>query len=190
MRKTILAVFAFFIYCAGYAQLHKTALPPNFSDSLEKIALDFRLDYHSIQNNSSISQQDDYEMYAPYITLPGSTDCAILRFHSVEDSTAAYQASFYSGDDYNEASKAYKKCVRLIKSAKMKWIDRTPMSFSGKEEEPSQSMPFTTTILRLNLDDKRYKDFCAEIDLKGDVTGWQVQVSFHNKRSDTEGPTE
>jgi hypothetical protein len=192
MKKILFSFFIIFTYSNGYAQFYKSVLPsPDFSNALEKIVLDFRLDYHTIQVDSLVSHEDGYEIYGSSVTLPGSTDCQIMRFHSVDDTTAAFQATFYQGEDYNEAVKAYQNCIRIIKRSRIHWIDRRIINFGGKEESSSESVPFTVSVLRItDLDDYRYKNFCAEVEIRGDVTGWQVHASFHYKRSDTEGPTE
>jgi hypothetical protein len=192
MKKIIFGLLILFTNVTGYSQFYKSFVPsPNFSNELGKVVLDFRFDYRTIQVDSLVSHQDGYEIYGTSVTLPGSTDCQLLRFHSAEDTTSAYEATFYKGDDYNEAAKAYENCMRMIRKSHMYWIDRRIVSFTGEENKPSESIPFTVSIFRLtNIDDKRYTDFCAEVEIKGDVTGWQVQANFHAKRSDTEGPTE
>ena len=191
MKKIILIVFISFTHAIGYAQFYKTILPSaDFTAALEKIVLDYRLDYHTIQVDSLHSRENDYEIYGSSVTLPGSTNSEILRFHSIDDTTAAFQTNFYTGDDFNAAAKAYENCIGMIKKSKMKWIDRRVITFSGKEEKPDQGLGFAISTLRLSLDDERYKNFCAQIEIRGDVTGWQVNASFLYKRSDTEGPTE
>jgi hypothetical protein len=194
MKKIFLAFIVLFIYSAGSAQFYKSVLPsPDFTSALEKIVLAYRLDYKTIQVDSVFSPGDGYESYGSSVKLPGSTLCEILRFHSADDTTSAFHASFYQGEDFDAASKAYQNCITLIKKSKMRWVDRRTFTFDGETEKADPNKGFTVSILRLNtdqLDDERYKGFCAEVEIRGNVTGWEVNASFHLKRSDTEGPSD
>jgi hypothetical protein len=191
MKKIVFTFIAFFTYVAGYAQFSKTTLPVlSFNDALQKIVLDFRLNYRTILIDSTVSHEDGSETYASSVTLPGATNCQVMRFHSTKDKTAAYEANFYQGEDFNEAAKAYKNCIHMIKKSSIKWPNGRVTSFSGKEEEANQTLPFTVSTLRFTTDDYVYKNFCAEIEIRGDVTGWQVNVNFYSKRPDTDGAVE
>jgi len=190
MKKITLSLIAFLFYSISYSQFIKTVLPtPQFANALEKIVLDFRFGYHTIQIDSTMLTQGEYDTYNTTVSLPGSTDNEIMRFHSKKDSTAAFQAVFYEGDDYDEAVKAYKNCVLMIRKSRMKWFDNRPLTFSGKDVDPDPSVSFATSTLLLNVYDKRYENFCAEINLQRYLTGWQVMASFHTRHSDMEGPT-
>jgi len=193
MKKNIF-VFIAFLLCSGgcYSQSLKSIVPtPGFSDALGKIVLDFRFGYHTIQVDSLYTPQNGYEEYGSSIILPGSTDNEILRFHSVEDTTASFQSTFYQGDDYNEAVKSYKSCIHLLKKSLFKWFDKTIVSFGGKEEEPDPNLSFASTTLRVtNIEDKRYKNFCAEVEMAGDVNGWKVHINFEVKNLDTDGTSD
>lgn len=188
MRKLYFVLFLF-IANSGYTQFYKSIIPsPEFTGALQKIVLDFRLDFHSIQD-SLIAQQAGSETYSSKVNLPGFSDCSILRFHSVEDSSSAFEAIYYDGDNYDDAVKNYRNCIRMLKRSHMKWIDNTGMSFGGPETEPEPNVSFAVSTLRLNIQDQRYKDFCAQVELVSDLFKWQVHLNFINKRSDTEGPT-
>lgn len=190
MKKITLSLITFLFYFTGHSQLLKTVLPtPDFANALEKIVWDFRLGYHTLQIDSTALRQGEYETYASTVSLPGTTDDVIMRFYSKVDTTSAFQAVFFEGDDYDEAVKAYKNCVHMIRKSRMKWVDNRPLVFSGKDVDPDPSISFTTSTLRLNVYDKRYEDFCADINLQRYLTGWQVVASFHKRHSDTEGPT-
>jgi hypothetical protein len=188
MKKITFTFVLFFFYLVSHAQDIRSLLPsPAFSNALGKIVLDFRFGYHTIQIDSLSSEENGYEAYASSVTLPGSTDNEILRFHSVQDTTATFQASFYQGDDQNEAVKSYKSCIHLLKKSLFNWFDRTPVSFSGKEEAPDPNLSFASTTLRVNnKDDKRYKNFCAEVEMAGDVNGWKVYIIFEVKPLETD----
>jgi hypothetical protein len=190
MQKIRFTVFFFLFYSVGYSQFYKSVVPdPVFTDALEKVVLDFRFDFHTIQNDSIVSEENQSETYGSKVVLPGATDCEILRFHSDIDTSAAFQAIFYDGDSYDEALKSYRNCIRMIKRSRMKWIDRTTLTFSGEEKEPDPNLRFCVSTLYLNTDDQRYKYFCAEVEIVSDLFSWKVHLNLMNKRPDTEGPT-
>lgn len=183
MKKHLLTIVLFVaLPCAGFAQIWKSLLPsPQFTKALESIVLDFRLDYKTIQGNlvESLGQQ---EIYESAVKLPGTEDCRILRFHSETDTTACWQAVVYSGESYKEAVRAYENTVRLVKKSSMRWIDRSDMKFSGELVSPREDLRFTTSILVLNLDDPRYRDFRAEIELVStNIDRWEVQLNLAKK---------
>ena len=169
------------------AQFYKSILPsPGFTNALQKIVLDFRLDYRNIQGELLL-QQGESESFSSLVKLPGSQDCVIYRFHSDDDSTSGWQAVMYRGDDYDEAVKAYKNLFRMVRKSPMTWIDRSAVHFVGEMEEPSESLSFAVSILTLDVNDKRYDHFVAEIELSGTMGDWSVKLNLHNKRRDTDG---
>ncbi len=95
---------------AGFcqAQFYKSLLPsPEFSDALEKIVLDFRLNFTTIQG-ANIAQQDEADTYESTVKLPGAIECTIYKYHSKADTTASWTGVMYKGDDFKEASKYMK----------------------------------------------------------------------------------
>jgi hypothetical protein len=187
MQKILLTFSLFFICAFGHAQFYKSVVAPPaaFTDALQKVVLDFRHDFHGIED-SLISGGGDYETYGSKVTIPGFTDCQILRFHSVSDTSAAFEAVYYQGENYDEAAKNYKNLIRMLKRSRMKWVDNSLISFIGPEKEPNPSLSFSITDLTLDTQDIRYKDFDAQVELQSDMLNWKVDVSFSNKPSGTQ----
>jgi hypothetical protein len=188
MRKILLTCSLFFICTISHAQFYKSVIAPpaGFTDSLQKIVLDFRLDYHNIQD-SLIESGGESETYSSKVKLPGSTDCQILRFHSVEDSSAAFEATLFEGQNYDDAVKSYKNIIRMLKRSRMQWVDKSMFQFLGTETEPDPGLSFTITTLTLDLEDPRYKNFYAQVELVSNMLNWKVDVSFSKKPSETQG---
>jgi hypothetical protein len=183
MKKHVLTlVLLFAVTSAAFGQLYKSFLPsPQFTKALESIVLDFRLDYKNIQGSrvDSLGQVDTYEST---VKIPGAADCRILRFHSATDTTACWQAIVYSGDNYKEAVRVYENTVRLVKKSNMHWIDRSVISFKGELVPPKENVRFATSILLLTLEDTRYEDFRAEIELIATgMDSWEVQLNLSKK---------
>ena len=183
MKKHLLTALLLALPFAGFTQFYKAFLPsPQFTKALESIVLDFRLDYKTIQG-SLVESLGQVETYESAIKLPGTEDCRILRFHSETDSTACWQAIVYSGENYKEAVRAYENTVRLVKKSSMRWIDRSDMKFNGELVKPNDGLRFTTSMLFLNLDDPRYRDFRAEIGLVStNIDRWEVQLNLSKKQ--------
>ena len=168
-----------------HAQFYKSILPsPAFSDSLKIIVLDYQNNFYRIQHEK-VSATGDADIYSSLNCLPGSIECFIYRFHSIEDTTASFQAVMYRGDDYREASKVYKNTYRLVNKSR---IDSRSVSsgFIGKLESPTEDIRFTSSLLRLGTHDSLYKNFVAEVELVNNYEGWEVKLNLHYKRNDSE----
>ena len=166
------------------AQFYKSVLPtPAFNDSLTKVVIDFRNNYKQIQGKE-LTPQTGMEVYQSTISLPGAAHCTIYRFHSRLDTTASWQAIMYDGNDYEEAIKVYKNTCRLVNKSRIKWIDRSIVSFIGDTEKPDENVPFANTILQLDVSDPRYKNFYAEIEMASGDNGWEVHLNLHAKKDD------
>jgi hypothetical protein len=182
MKKKIFTLLALlFVTTLSFGQFYKSLLPsPEFTSALEKIVLDFRDDYKSIQGNL-VDGHGEMETYESLVCLPGSVNCKILRFHSLQDTTATWQAIVYNGEDYKEAVKAYENTFRLVKKSSLRWIDKSSVGFTGQLERPREELRFTTSTLVFTLDDYRYKDFQAEVEIQNTFDGWQVTLNLSKK---------
>jgi hypothetical protein len=164
------------------AQFYKSVLPsPEFNAALEKIVRDFRHNFNNITGEKLYSQ-GEVDSYESTVKLPGASNCYVNRYHSVTDTTASWQAELYSGEDYKEAIKIYRNTFRLLNKSKMQQVDRSVMTFSGNLEEPVETIRFATSTLTLDVDDRRYRNFVAEVELISSYNGFLVNVSLHAKR--------
>ncbi|UAY50644.1 hypothetical protein [Ferruginibacter albus] len=188
MKKIICATAMLFLCFYGNAQVISSPLPtPAFCNALAKIVLDFRSNFHNVQLDSVVLGEYDHDVYGASVKLPGAIDNTILRFRSVEDTTASYQSLFYNGESQTDAIKSYKHCVQMLKKSLIKWYDRSLITFKGKLEEPDPNLSFTESTLRLKtVTDERYKNFCASVVLTGDMNGWKVYINFEYKNADTD----
>ena len=189
MRKLLFA--AILIACISSekssAQFYKSVLPsPDFTSALEKIVLDYRFNFEKIKGDS-IVKEGGTATFESLIKLPGTKQCTITYYNSKVDTSASWGAVVYSGSDFNEAVKAYQNTFRLVKKSHLNWIDRSLMRFTGDMETAREEVGFATSILYLDLQDERYKNFVAEVDLLGGSIGnWEVQLSLQKKKDDAE----
>ncbi|MBC7887425.1 MAG: hypothetical protein H7Z13_06005 [Ferruginibacter sp.] len=168
------------------AQFYKSILPSEaFSDSLSVIVQDFKKNFATIEG-MQLPSQGEMDVYRSKATIPGALHCSIYRFHSLQDTTASWQAILYEGDNYEQAVKIYKNTFRQLKKTKMKWVDKSIISFTGELEMPVENVRFAVTSLQLNIIDKPYRSFYGEIELTGSYDGWEVHLNLHNRKKDTE----
>lgn len=186
MRKIFFALLCILLSNFCSAQFYKAVLPsPDFSNALEKIVLDFRINFSSIQGNN-ISNQNETDTYESTIKLPGAVECFIYRYHSKADTSASWQGIMYRGDNNNEATRIYENVFRLVKKTQIRWIDKTVAGFSGEMEKPKDNVRFAESILHFELDDERYKNFEANVEKVYTYDGWEVRLNLQRKKPDTE----
>lgn len=186
MKKPLLA--ALIVLTANFcrAQFYKSVLPSvEFSNALEKIVLDFRLNFATIQGEN-VAQQRESETYESTVKLPGSKECVIYKYHSKADTTASWQAVMYKGEDYKEAAAMYENVFRLVKKTQVRWIDKTYIGFTGDLKKPSEEMRFTVSTLSFQLDDERYNNFQADVEMVSTYDGWEVHLNLQTKKPDAE----
>lgn len=167
------------------AQFYKAILPSgSFTDSLQLVVSDYQQNFYTIQSEP-LSRADDVDIYKSKKMVPGAAECFIYRFHSVEDTTAGWQAIMYKGEDYKEAVKAYKNCFRLVKKSNLS-INENSLKFDGEMVEPSSAIKFTVSSLRPVTSMMAYNNFYAEIELVQEYYEWVVRLNLHSRKGDTE----
>ncbi len=182
MRKLLtLSIAMLLIQLSSTAQIKN--LPPNqFSVTVARVVENYQTNYGNIQG-AALPPDDGRDVFQSTISLPGATQCVIYRFHSVEDTTASWQAILYSGEDFKEAAKVYKNTFRQLKQAKFK-EGSTQNSLEGEMVAPRESLRFTTSILRPAVESPIYKNFIAEVEMINTLDGWTVQLNLHSRKDD------
>ena len=185
MKTFSLIFLCIFSCCIANAQLYKTLLPSQaFNDSINIIIKDYPNNFHHIQA-APVSTETDVDIFKSSAGLPHAVDCMVYRFHSLEDTTASWQAVFYKGENYQDALKAYKNCYRQIKKSNIA-VNNERITFTGKMEEPTASIRFTVSNLKLNTKDPLFKNFYAEIELLQVYYDWEVRLNLLSRKEDTE----
>jgi hypothetical protein len=187
MRKIFCTLlFTVLIATASTAQFYKSFLPsPEFNSALEKIVLDFRFNYKNIQGDSLV-KDGGTETFESSVKIPGATNCVISYFNSRIDTTASWQAIMYTGENYKEAARAYQNVYRLVKKSRVNWIDHTSFGFTGDLEEPREELKFAVSRLKFDFEDRRYKNFEAEIELVNNYNNWEVHLNLQKRKADDE----
>lgn len=157
----------------------------DFTNKLNTIALDMRNNYYSIQGEK-LPSGEDVDVYASRVILPGSKHCTIYRYHSVEDTSASWQALIYEGDKYEEAMKAYKRICRDVDHCVIR-LQSGAAPFTGKFEKPEAGLRFVTSSYKLKTKDTVYKNFYAEAEMVNiNYDQWEVRLNLVCKKEDTE----
>ena len=155
-----------------------------FSNKLSQVTGGIRNNFHSVQGEK-LPSGEDVDVYGSLVTLPGAKHCTISRYHSVEDTSASWQAMMYEGDIYEQALKVYKKTCREVNKTVVKLDNGTAASFKGKTENPEQNLRFVTSSYRLNTKDPFYKNYYAEVEMVNiNFDQWEVRVNLLCKKED------
>jgi hypothetical protein len=188
MRKNLLSILFLVSVHICNGQILKSLTPsPGFSENLNKVVQDFTYNYRRIQAEQLPSMQD-MDVYRSSVTLPGSVQSVIYRFHSKADTSASWQAIMFQGEEYGQAVKAYKNTCRLLNKSRLTLSGNGNIGFSGKINEPEEGLSFSSSSFRLNCGDMAYQKFEAEIELVNTgFSNWEVHLNLHNKKPDTDG---
>jgi hypothetical protein len=98
MKKTALLILSILSVAFTHAQILKRAPKNNpFEDSLNKVIVDFKNNFRNIQSEP-LPAEIGADSYQSAICLPGASHCTIMRYHSVVDNSASWQAVLYAGE--------------------------------------------------------------------------------------------
>lgn len=184
MRKLLtLSMALLLIQTSTQSQpVNKSLTENQFSAIIARVVENYHTNYVNIQG-PALPADEDRDIFQSTIKLPGATQCVIYRFHSVEDTTAGWQAILYSGEDFKEASGIYRNTFRQLKQARFK-EGITQNSLKGELVSPRESLRFTSSILRPSIETAIYKNFIAEIEMINTLDGWTVQLNLHSRKDD------
>ncbi len=132
------------------------------------------------------TNSSDVDIFYSTQSVPGASQAFIYRFHSVEDSTASWQAVMYSGETYKDAAKVYKNTFRQITKSRLNFGNGKTGHFEGTYTEPTEDLRFTSSILYTREESGPYKHFIANIDMVNNFGTWEVRLSLNRKRDDRE----
>jgi hypothetical protein len=165
------------------AQFYKSFIPsPAFTDSLNAVVTDFKNNFKNIQG-APVNLLEDADVYRAVNSIPGAIESFVIRYHSVDDTSASFQAVVYDGEDYKEAEKIYKNLFKMMNKTRLK-MEQFSTGFEGKIKNPEESSGFTISQLKATSSSATYKDFIAEVELINEMYNWKVRLNLHNKKAD------
>jgi len=130
--------------------------------------------------------QGEIENYSSLVVLPDAEQCIVTRYHSRRDTTASWQAKMFSSDDFGKASRQYQELFQKLKTCYMSLLDGRIIYLTGKWEAPKEEAAFTTSTLRLPMENWRYKDVKVELELVYLLAEWTVNINIVSKPPDNE----
>lgn len=181
--KKIAFILSFASITAGaFAQQPKpVSSDAAFSEALNKVVQDFTSNFIHIQG-AKMPADVDADTYKSKVCVPAALGCKIMRYRSVEDKTANWQAGLYEGESFEEALKLYKKTFTQVKKAAIKGVATSAAGFDGKLETVDENVGFGVSTLRLKTTNKMYKDLVAEVEITSNYTGWEVRLNVYTKK--------
>ncbi len=157
----------------------------DFHAAIDAVLRDFPNNLLHISGSLELAQ-GEFENYSSLVLLPGAEKCIVTRWHSVEDTTASWQAQLFNGDDFDEAAKQYRLLFRKLQGCYVRLVDGRVLYLSGEWEPVKKGASFTTSTLRLVTEDIRYKGVKVELELAYELADWAVRINIVSKRRDDE----
>lgn len=188
MKKVVSLSLSVLLLVPVFAQI-TTASPsrPPFSKAMEAVLHDFTGNFRNI-SGELILQQAETDNYTSLVQLPGATECVITRYHSLEDSTASWQAKMYRNEDFALAAKQYKEYYNRLKSCYLTLKDGSSIYLKGVWTEPSDDKKFSVCTFKLNTTDLRYNELQVDLEILFELQEWVININVSNKKKDTLEP--
>jgi hypothetical protein len=188
MKTFIALLLTVTVFYSSRAQtLRDTTSTPlrSFPEVIDLVLRDFPNNLSHITGDLVLAE-GEVENYASMVTLPESENCTITRYHSREDTTVSWQARMLITDDFGKADHAYRALFRKLQQCYIQLVDGTIVYLHGDWEPAKEGAPFTTSTLRLTIDDPRYKEVKVEVELVYQLAQWGVSINIFSKKPDDE----
>ncbi|KIC91771.1 hypothetical protein [Flavihumibacter sp. ZG627] len=182
MKKTLTTVLMMVFYVLSFSQPAIRPLsrhnPPGFDEAIQAVIFDFSTNFRNIQG-PLVNDEAEYEKYASLVELPGAEQSVITRFHSVEDTTASWQAVMLTTEEYDEAAALYKKICQRMKATKLSLPDGSQVQFRSDYQPPSTENKFTSSFYYLPHAEGEYMDLRVQVELIVLLGEYKVLVNVH-----------
>jgi hypothetical protein len=191
MKASVLALMASLAISSSRAQAPParpgaaTADTSRFSVAIEAVLHDFPDNLYHISGELVLAEGET-ENYSSRVAPPGAMNCVITRYHSIVDSTASWQAKMYSQEDFGKAARQYHELYKKLSNCYLRLADSSIIYLKGNWEPAREEITFTTSTLRLDMDDDRYKDVKVELELVYLASDWVVNINIISKKADDE----
>jgi hypothetical protein len=200
MKPLMTLTMAVVVCCSSYAQNG-----PSGTDSLTRVDSSFRARMRALSFPEAIDAvlgdfpfnlrhitgellmaEGGVDNYASIVAVPDAESCIVTRYHSVEDTTASWQAKMFSGDEFGEAARKYGQLYQLLQACYVRLADGSIYYLDGAWEPAKEGAAFTTSILRVRTSDQRYREVQVELDLVYQLADWAVTINIVSKKPDDE----
>ena len=185
MKKIMFAFVALLVAAAASAQTRFTSVrEESFSKVMETVVHDFPKNFRSITGDLLV-EQPETDDYASLVLLPGSSECVITRYHSMEDTTASWQAKMFRSEDFKEASQQYNELYKKLKNCYLRLVDGSIVYMNAEWEAPTEEKPFVMSTFRLDCGDERYKEMKIDLEMVYQFPEWVININVSGKKDDS-----
>jgi hypothetical protein len=161
---------------------------PSFPQVIDLVLRDFPNNLTHITGELMLAQGET-ENYASTVALPESEGCVITHYHSTEDTSVSWQAKMLLTDDFGKADHVYQELYRKLQQCYIQLMDGTIVYLKGTWSPAKEEAPFTSSTLRLTIDDQRYKGVRVELELVYELAQWGVSINIYSRGTDDKGET-
>jgi hypothetical protein len=130
--------------------------------------------------------EGEVDSYASLVAVPDAENCIVTRYHSVEDTTASWQAKMYSGGDYGAAARKYEQLYQQLKTCYVRLPDGGIYYLEGTWAPAREGITFTTSTLKVRTSDQLFRDVVVQLELVYQLADWAVNINIVTKRPDDE----
>ncbi len=173
------------LYVSAAAQNLVNLRSSSFSKAFAEVLLDYPNNFNNITGDLVLSQ-GEFEHYASTVKLPGARSCIVGKYHSLSDSTASWQAVMYSHDEFELASKEYRKIFRQLKTTPVTLVDGSKIYLVGEMAELDESHDFSVSTFYFPTADTRYRDFKVELEMLYSMNEWVINLNLVKRKKDEE----
>ncbi|MBC7902273.1 MAG: hypothetical protein H7Y27_02585 [Gemmatimonadaceae bacterium] len=185
MKQIQALCLALLAFTFTHAQLKGPLLKSGpFPKAIEAVLHDFPNNLRNL-NGELILSLAEIDNYESLVKMPGSIECSITRYHSVEDTLASWQAKMFQGEEFNVAAQRYTELYRQLKSCYLRLVDGSIVYLNCSYDAPKEENDFVTSTLRLDTGDWHYKEVKIELELVYQFPEWIVNINVVNKKKDT-----
>jgi len=185
MKKIMLACVALIAATHAFSQTSFVShREESFSKIMEAVLHDFPNNYRNITGDLVLDQAE-IENYASLVQLPGASECIITRYHSLEDTTASWQAKMFRGEDFKDVAQRYKDLYKQLKGCYLRLVDGSIIYVDAEWEAPTEEKPFVMSTLRLATGDERYKEMKIDLEMVYEFPEWTININVTGKKADS-----
>jgi hypothetical protein len=130
--------------------------------------------------------EGEVDNYASLVAVPEAENCIVTRYHSVEDTTASWQAKMFSGGDYDAAARKYAQLYQQLKTCYVRLPDGSIYFLEGMWAPAREGIRFTTSTLKVKTSDERFRDVMVQLELVNQLSDWAVNINIVTKKPDDE----
>jgi hypothetical protein len=165
--------------------LHTRIRAVPFVDAIDAVLGDLPNNLRQVTGELLLAEGET-DNYVSLVVVPGARNCMVTRYHSVEDTTASWQAKMFIGGDFGAASRRYQQLFQQLKVCYVRLPDSSIYYLDGAWQPAREGVTFTTSTLKLKTDDQRFRDVEVELELVYELADWAVNINIVTKKPDDE----